>query len=65
MSSLLDGSRATVSFKDLSMLDCLGCNLGDEVISIEDKGLEQSWWWNLRGVLVLKCVDTHDEKKEG
>ncbi|CAN6551303.1 unnamed protein product [Malus baccata var. baccata] len=38
---LLNGSNSAISFKDLSALHCLWCNLGDEVVSIKNKGIVQ------------------------
>ncbi|RXH80189.1 hypothetical protein DVH24_041336 [Malus domestica] len=38
---LLNGSNSAISFKDFSALHCLWCNLGDEAVSIKNKGIVQ------------------------
>ena len=58
---LLDGSNTSISFNDFNTLHCLRGNLGDEVVGIKDKGLEQLGWWDDGGELGFVCEHTHDD----
>ncbi|KAL6188541.1 hypothetical protein ACLB2K_039933 [Fragaria x ananassa] len=51
---LLDGSNTSITLNDLGALHSLWGNLWDEVISIKDKGLVESWWWDDRGDVEIK-----------
>lgn len=60
----LDGSGPTIALEDLDVFDCLRGDLRDEVVGIEDEGLEQSGGGNVRGELGLVSENTHDGLKE-
>ncbi|PON61977.1 LOW QUALITY PROTEIN: hypothetical protein PanWU01x14_141790 [Parasponia andersonii] len=57
---LLDGSWPSITFKDLDPTNCLRCNLWDEVVSIEDIGLEQFSWIDDGGEFGFVSEYIHD-----
>ncbi|PON88215.1 hypothetical protein TorRG33x02_160440 [Trema orientale] len=57
---LLDGSRPSITFEDLDLTNCLRCNLWDQVVSIEDIGLEQFSWIDDGGEFGFVSENTHD-----
>ncbi|KAM1742281.1 hypothetical protein ACFX12_012297 [Malus domestica] len=59
---LLNGSNAAISSKDLGALHCLWCNLGDEVVSIKNKGIVQPSGGDDGGELGFVCENTHDSE---
>ncbi len=59
--NLFNGSRASISFKDFSTLNSMWQNLGDEVVSIKDKGLVQPSWRDWGGNLRFISENTHDK----
>ena len=57
---LLDGPGPTISLQDLGALDGLGHDFRDEVVGVEDQGLEEPCRRDRRGGLGFVCENTHD-----
>lgn len=61
---LLDGSRASTALNCVDTLDGLRDEVGKEVVSIKDQGLEHLSCWDGASELISKSESSHDRSSE-